>query len=130
MQSRGLRRILHIRDGDRSGPPGFGDEDPDQAPVIKIGQGVDEEIRKILLLGVIGAPPHDGAVHHVPVIGIDELRAGLLLDERAKALIGVIVDVELLHDLSRCESEAHRHDEQPPFGKSAWRAAVSNTRSS
>lgn len=119
MQACDARRILDIGDIHCARTIRFRDEDPDEATIIEIRQGVNEEIREIPVVGIITAPPHDGTVNDIAVVDVNDRLSRLLFYCAAKILIGIVVDIELLDNLSRLESEAHRHDAQPPSVVSA-----------
>ena len=127
MQSRNLRSFFNVSNRNGSSTTRLRDEDPDQTAVIKVGQSINQKVGKVIFFSIICTPPHDGTVNDISVVLVDELFARLGFNGDANLLVSVIVDVKLLNNLSQCETEAHRHDEQPPFGVSARSAEVCNT---
>ena len=117
MQAGDLRGLLHVAHTHRIRASRLGDQDPDQAAVIQVRHGIHEDIRKVLLLGVVGAPPDDRAIHDVRVIDVHERMPRLAFNRVTHTLIDVVIDVELLHDRIGRKTQAHCHHAAPPFNE-------------
>ena len=61
MQAGDLSGLLHVAHAHGVGASRLGDQDPDQATIVQVRHGIHKDIRKVLLLGVIRAPPDDRA---------------------------------------------------------------------
>ena len=80
-------------------------QDPDEPVAVEIGLGVDEEVRQVVDVAVVGPPPHDGGIGHVLVVLVHQRGAGLGLGGLAQRLVDVVVVPELLDDEAGGEAE-------------------------
>ena len=119
VQARDLRGLLHVAHAHRIRTPRLRNQDPNQATVIQVRHGVHQDVREILLLGVIRAPPDDCAVHDVRIIDVNELMPRLPFNRVTHTLIHVVIDVKLLHDRIGRKTQAHCHHAAPPINELA-----------
>ena len=77
VHARGPGGLLNLGGVHRPDGAGLGGQHPNEPVAVEIRLGVYKEIRQVVLITVIGAPPYDRRVGDVLIILVDQLRAGL-----------------------------------------------------
>ena len=66
-----MRGLFNIGNRNCTRTARLGNKHPNQATVIKIRHGIDQEIGKIFFFSVFRAPPHDCSVNDIFIVGIN-----------------------------------------------------------
>src|SRR5699024_8875391 len=102
-------RLVHLGSRHMVLPPRLRGQHPDQPAVVQRGQRIQKQVREVLHITVIGAPPHQNCVDHVIEVFIGKLIAGGFLQGISQSGIGVVVETELLDDLPLLHSKTDAH---------------------